>query len=57
MSFEHLIYPESKPLTALNLMLNCSPTLTVIKVKRNASIATEQATHPQSVKKANNKAL
>jgi hypothetical protein len=32
-------------------MLNCSPTLTVIKVKRNASIATEQATHTHSVEK------
>jgi hypothetical protein len=43
MSFEHLIYPEGKSLMTLNLMVNCSPTLTVIKVKRNASIATEQA--------------
>jgi hypothetical protein len=57
MSFEHLIYPEGKPLMTLNLMVNCSPTPTVIKVKRNASIATEQATHLQSVEKANNKAL
>jgi hypothetical protein len=55
--FRTLDLSKSKPLTALNLMLNCSPRLTVIKVKRNASIATEQATHLQSVEKANNKAL